>query len=49
VVHTWHRSTIEHVVINPYKITDETVVPMPDGTWPTSGPLSKGENKDKEG
>jgi alpha-L-rhamnosidase len=49
IVHTWHRKTIAHIVVNPYLITDETVVPMPDGKWPTSGPLSKGENKDKEG
>ena len=49
VVHTWHRDTIAHIVINPYKITDETIVPMPNGEWPTSGPLSKGENTDKEG
>jgi alpha-L-rhamnosidase len=49
IVHTWHRKTIAHIVVNPYKITDATVVPMPDGKWPTSGPLSKEENKDKEG
>jgi hypothetical protein len=48
ITHTWHRKTIAHIVVNPYKITDDTVVPMPDGKWPTSGPLSKGENKDKE-
>ncbi|MGD9202073.1 MAG: exo-alpha-sialidase, partial [Chitinispirillia bacterium] len=48
VVHTWHKKTIAHIVINPYKITDETTVPMPDGKWPTSGPLSKGENKDRQ-
>jgi alpha-L-rhamnosidase len=47
IVHTWHRKTIAHIVVNPYKITDETVVPMPDGRWPTTGPLSKGENMDK--
>jgi predicted neuraminidase len=46
-VHTWHRETIEHIVVNPYKFTDS--VPMPDGKWPTSGPLSKGENGDKKG
>ena len=49
VVHTYHRKTIGHIVINPYLITDATTVPMPDGEWPTSGPLSKGENTDKEG
>jgi predicted neuraminidase len=49
VVHTWHRKTIAHIVVNPYKITDATVEPMPDGDWPTSGPLSKGENQDKKG
>jgi alpha-L-rhamnosidase len=49
VVHTWHRATIAHIVVNPYKITDATTVPMPNGEWPASGPLSKGENKDKEG
>jgi predicted neuraminidase len=49
IVHTWHRKTIAHIVVNPYKITDATVVPMPDGEWPASGPLSKEENKDKEG
>jgi alpha-L-rhamnosidase len=47
IVHTWHRKTIAHIVVNPYKITDENVVPMPDGKWPTSGPLSKEKNKDK--
>jgi alpha-L-rhamnosidase len=49
VVHTWHRDTIAHIVVNPYLITDETMVPMPDGEWPTDGPLSPGENQDKEG
>jgi alpha-L-rhamnosidase len=49
VVHTWHRKSIAHIVINPYLITDETIEPMPDGEWPTSGPLSKEENQDKEG
>jgi alpha-L-rhamnosidase len=49
ITHTWHRDTIAHIVINPYKITDETIVPMPNGEWPTSGPLSKEENRDKEG
>jgi alpha-L-rhamnosidase len=49
IVHTWHRDTIAHIVVNPYLITDETVVPMPDGEWPTSGPLSKEENQDKRG
>jgi alpha-L-rhamnosidase len=49
VVHTWHRKSIAHIVINPYLITDDTIEPMPDGEWPTSGPLSKGENQDKEG
>ncbi|MGD9201671.1 MAG: exo-alpha-sialidase, partial [Chitinispirillia bacterium] len=47
IAFTWHRKKIGHVVINPYKITDETLVPMPDGRWPTSGPLSKGANKDQ--
>jgi pectate lyase/predicted neuraminidase/lysophospholipase L1-like esterase len=49
IVHTWHRDTIAHIVVNPHKITDATIEPMPDGEWPTSGPLSKGENQDKEG
>jgi alpha-L-rhamnosidase len=49
IVHTWHRDTIAHIVVNPYKITDANTVPMPNGEWPTSGPLSKGENRDKEG
>jgi predicted neuraminidase len=49
IVHTWHRKTIAHIVVNPYKITDDNTVPMPDGEWPTSGPLSKEENQDKEG
>jgi alpha-L-rhamnosidase len=49
VVHTWHRKTIAHIVVNPYKITDDNTVPMPDGKWPTSGPLSKKENQDKKG
>jgi alpha-L-rhamnosidase len=47
IVHTWHRDTIAHLVVNPYKLTDESTVPMPDGQWPTSGPLSVGENQDK--
>jgi hypothetical protein len=33
----------------PNQITDDTIEPMPDGEWPTSGPLSKEENQDKEG
>jgi alpha-L-rhamnosidase len=49
ITHTWHRDTIAHIVVNPYKITDATIEPMPDGQWPTSGPLSKEENQDKEG
>jgi predicted neuraminidase len=49
VVHTYHRDTIAHIVINPYLITDATIEPMPTGEWPTSGPLSAGENQDKEG
>jgi predicted neuraminidase len=49
IVHTWKRKTIGHVVINPYLLTDENTVPMPDAKWPTSGWLSKGENEDKKG
>jgi alpha-L-rhamnosidase len=49
ITHTWHRKSIAHIVVNPYKITDDTIVPMPNGEWPTSGPLSKEENQDKEG
>jgi hypothetical protein len=47
ITHTWHRKTIAHIVVNPYKITDETIVPMPNGKWPSSGPLSKQENQYK--
>jgi predicted neuraminidase len=47
VTHTWHRDTIAHIVVNPYKITQNTIVPMPNGDWPTSGPLSKDENPEK--
>jgi predicted neuraminidase len=36
IVHTWHRETINHIVVNPTLL--ETV-PMPDGKWPTQGPL----------
>jgi alpha-L-rhamnosidase len=36
IVHTWHRETINHIVVNPTLL--ETV-PMPDGKWPTEGPL----------
>jgi alpha-L-rhamnosidase len=49
ITHTWHRDTIAHIIVNPHKITDATTVPMPNGEWPTSGPLSKEENQDKEG
>jgi predicted neuraminidase len=47
VVHTWHRDSIAHIVVNPYKITDATTVPMPNGEWPTSGPLARSNNEDK--
>jgi alpha-L-rhamnosidase len=47
VVHTWHRDSIAHLVVNPYKITDATTVPMPNGDWPTSGPLARSNNEDK--
>jgi predicted neuraminidase len=47
ITHTWHRETIAHVVINPYKITDDNIEAMPDGEWPTSGALSRDENEDK--
>jgi alpha-L-rhamnosidase len=47
VTHTWHRDTIAHIVVNPYKITDDTMVPMPNGDWPTSGPLSKEANPER--
>jgi predicted neuraminidase len=49
ITHTWHRDTIAHIVLNPYLFTDDTTEPMPDGEWPTSGPLSREENQDKEG
>jgi alpha-L-rhamnosidase len=49
ITHTWHRNTIAHIVVNPYKITNATTVPMPTGQWPASGPLSREENLDKEG
>jgi alpha-L-rhamnosidase len=49
IVHTWHRDTIAHIVVNPYLITPETTVPMPTGEWPTTGPLSREQNTDKEG
>jgi alpha-L-rhamnosidase len=47
VTHTWHRDTIAHIVVNPYKITDATMVPMPNGDWPSSGPLSKEANPER--
>jgi predicted neuraminidase len=37
LVYTWHRRSIEHAVINPKAFKP---VPMPDGKWPSSGPLS---------
>jgi hypothetical protein len=40
LVYTWHRRSISHAVINPAAFQPE---PMPDGTWPTSGPLSLAE------
>jgi predicted neuraminidase len=43
IVHTWHRLRMKHVIINPYKLTDDVTVAMPDGKWPTSGPLSVAE------
>lgn len=35
IVHTWHRETINHIVVNPTLLK---TVPMPDGNWPTEGP-----------
>jgi predicted neuraminidase len=37
LVYTWHRRSIGHAVMNPAAFQP---VPMPDGQWPTSGPLS---------
>ena len=37
IVHTWHRETINHIVVNPTLLK---TVPMPDGNWPTEGPLA---------
>jgi hypothetical protein len=37
LVYTWHRRSIAHAVINPAAFQPE---PMPNGDWPTSGPLS---------
>jgi predicted neuraminidase len=46
---TWNRKSIGHAVINPYKITDENIVPMPTGQWPKDGPLSQAANKAEKG
>jgi predicted neuraminidase len=37
LVYTWHRRSIGHAVINPAAFKP---VPMPNGKWPSSGPLS---------
>jgi len=37
IVYTWHRQRIKHVVLDPAKLR---TVPMPDGKWPTEGPIS---------
>jgi predicted neuraminidase len=37
IVYTWHRKRIKHVVLDPAKLK---TVPMPDGKWPTEGPIS---------
>jgi predicted neuraminidase len=37
LVYTWHRQSIHYAVINPKAFKP---VPMPDGKWPSSGPLS---------
>mgnify|MGYP003564792961 CR=1 FL=1 len=47
LVHTWHRRTIDHVVINPAALKTEPVI---DGKWPSSGHLSLEEwKKDNPG
>ncbi|MGD9202823.1 MAG: exo-alpha-sialidase [Chitinispirillia bacterium] len=45
IVFTWARKVIGYIVVNPYKITDDNTVPMPNGNWPSSGPLSKEPNQ----
>ncbi|UKM66082.1 exo-alpha-sialidase [Flavobacteriaceae bacterium GSB9] len=37
ILYTWHRRRIKHVVINPERLKP---VPMPEGKWPTDGPVS---------
>jgi alpha-L-rhamnosidase len=42
IVHTWGRLTINHVVVNPKALKP---VAIPDGKWPSTGPLSLEEYK----
>ncbi len=37
IVYTWHRERIKHVVLDPESLV---TIPMPDGKWPSEGPVS---------